>query len=233
MTGKERWRTYTTDEPILQGINSAGAIIYGPSGAPIWSSPTVDTKRGLLYVGTGENYTHPTTFTSDSIIALSLETGVIEWINQVTVDDAWNGGCGNEDPVNCPENHGPDYDFGAPPMLTTLASGKEIILAGQKSGMVYAMDPDNNGKLIWEHQVGRGGIMGGIHWGMATDGDLVYVPISDMFVYEQDAHKPAQSGLHALNVSSGELVWSTFPDNICGDAEWDCSPGISAANYTR
>jgi polyvinyl alcohol dehydrogenase (cytochrome) len=229
MTGKERWRTYTTDEPILQGINSAGAIIYGPSGAPIWSSPTVDTKRGLLYVGTGENYTHPTTFTSDSIIALSLETGVIEWINQVTVDDAWNGGCGNEDPVNCPENHGPDYDFGAPPMLTTLASGKEIILAGQKSGMVYAMDPDNNGKLIWEHQVGRGGIMGGIHWGMATDGDLVYVPISDMFVYEQDAHKPAQSGLHALNVSSGELVWSTFPDNICGDAEWDCSPGISAA----
>lgn len=229
MTGEERWRTYTTDEPIPQGINSAGAIIFGPSGAPIWSSPTIDTKRGLIYVGTGENYTHPATFTSDSIIALSMETGAIEWINQVTVNDAWNGGCGNEDPVNCPENHGPDYDFGAPPMLTTLASGKEIILAGQKSGKVYAMDPDNSGKTIWEYQVGRGGIMGGVHWGMTTDGHRVYVPISDMLVYDQDAHKPAKPGLHALDAESGELLWSTFPEDICGDAEWDCSPGISAA----
>ena len=229
MTGKVRWQFYTVDEPVPQGINSAGAIMYGPSGAPVWSSPTIDEKRGLLYVGTGENYTRPSSFTSDSIIALSLEDGAIEWINQVTVDDVWNGGCNKPDPANCPENHGPDYDFGAPPMLTTLASGKQIILAGQKSGRVYAMDPDNNGKLIWEHQVGRGGIMGGVHWGMATDGHLVYVPISDMFAYEQDAHKPAKSGLHALDVASGKLVWSTFPENICGNAEWDCSPGISAA----
>lgn len=228
-TGEERWRTYMADEPIPQGVNSAGAIKYGPSGAPIWSSPTVDEKRGLLYIGTGENYTRPTTLTSDSIMALSLENGAIEWINQVTMDDAWNGGCGNEDPVNCPEDHGPDYDFGAPPMLTTMANGKDIILAGQKSGKVYAMDPDNHGKVIWERRVGRGGIMGGIHWGMTTDGDLLYVPISDISVYPEDAHKPARSGMHALDVVTGEFIWYSPVENICGDAVWNCGPGLSAA----
>ena len=229
MTGKVRWQTYTVDEPVPQGINSAGAIMYGPSGAPVWNSPTIDEKRGLLYLGTGENYTRPSTSTSDSIIALSLDDGSIQWINQVTVDDVWNGGCNKPDPANCPENHGPDYDFGAPPMLTTLASGKQIILAGQKSGRVYAMDPDNHGEMLWERQVGRGGIMGGVHWGMTTDGELVYVPISDVSVYPEDAHKPARSGLHALKVSSGESVWSTPVENICGDATWNCSPGLSAA----
>lgn len=229
MTGKKRWRTYTTTEPVPQGFNSAGAVKYGPSGAPIWSSPTVDEKRGLLYVGTGENYTRPTTLTSDSIIAFSLENGAIEWINQVTMDDAWNGGCGNEDPVNCPEDHGPDFDFGAPPMLTTMANGKDIILAGQKSGKVYAMDPDNHGKMIWERQVGRGGIMGGVHWGMTTDGDLIYVPISDILAHPEDVDKPARSGMHALDVATGEPAWSTPVENICGDVVWNCAPGLSAA----
>ena len=229
MTGQVRWRAYTVDEPIPQGENSAGATRFGPSGAPVWSSPTIDEKRGLLYIGTGENYTRPSTLTSDAIIALSLDTGEFEWINQVTLDDVWNGGCNKPDPANCPEDPGPDYDFGAPPILTTLASGKQIILAGQKSGRVYAMDPDNDGELLWERQVGRGGIMGGVHWGMATDGDLVYVPISDVSVYPQDAHKPAKSGMHALEVESGEPIWSTSVENICGDAEWNCSPGLSAA----
>ena len=229
MTGMVRWQTHRVDEPIPLGENSAGATKFGPSGAPVWSSPTIDEKRGLLYFGTGENYTRPSTLTSDSIIAISMEDGSIEWVNQVTEDDVWNGGCNKPDPANCPENHGPDYDFGAPPILTTLDSGKDIILAGQKSGRVFAMDPDNDGETIWERQVGRGGIMGGVHWGMTTDGQSVYVPISDVSVYPKYAHKPARSGLHALDIASGEPVWSELVESICSDANWNCSPGLSAA----
>ncbi len=229
LTGDVRWQSFMMDEPVARGTNSVGATRFGPSGAPIWSSPTVDEKRGVLYVGTGENYSRPTTPTSDAIVALALEDGAIQWVNQVTPDDAWNGACGRPDAANCPENRGPDYDFGAPPILTTLLNGKQIILAGQKSGRAFAMDPDDGGKLVWRQQVGRGGIMGGIHWGMATDGSTVFVPVSDISVYQRDAHKPARSGLHAISAETGQPIWSTLTKDVCGDAKWRCSPGISAA----
>jgi len=228
-TGATLWQTFTTEKPEPQGENSAGAKRYGPSGAPIWSSPTIDSSRGALYVGTGENYTNPTSGTSDAIIAMSLETGAIQWVSQVTAGDAWNGSCGRADNANCPENPGPDFDFGAPPILTVAANGKELILAGQKSGRVYAFDPDNGGKMLWQKQVGRGGIMGGVHWGMATDRKRLYVPVSDVSAYKRDAHKAAKSGLHAVDILTGDPLWSTLTENICGDLKWNCSPGLSAA----
>ena len=229
LTGEIIWQTYTTDMPVEQGRNSEGVTRFGPSGAPVWSSPTIDAKRERLYVGTGENYSHPTTQTSDAIIALSLATGAIEWISQVTPDDAWNGACGRVDKPNCPDNKGPDFDIGAPPVLTRGPSGKDIILAGQKSGRAFAFDPDDKGRMLWQRQVGRGGIMGGIHWGMATDRKRLYVPVSDISVYDRDAHKPARSGLHALDMETGNPIWSTLTENICGDAKWRCSPGIASA----
>jgi len=228
-TGKTIWQTFTTEKPELQGLNTVGAKRYGPSGAPIWSSPTIDTKRGFLYVGTGENYSRPTSDTSDAIMAMSLETGEIQWINQVTLDDAWNGSCGRKKGANCPENPGPDFDFGAPPILTVGKDGKDIILAGQKSGRVYAFDPENGGKMLWQKQVGRGGIMGGVHWGMATDRERLYVPISDVSAYKRDAHKPAKSGLHAVDIITGDPLWSTLTDDNCSDEKWNCSPALSAA----
>lgn len=229
ITGETQWHTFMTAIPQPTGINSAGAQQFGPSGAPIWSSPTIDEKRNLLYVGTGENYSRPTTQTSDAIVAMSLENGEIIWVNQATPNDAWNGSCGRPNDANCPQDHGPDYDFGAPPILTTLPDGSDVILAGQKSGRVYAMDPDQKGKLLWQRQVGRGGIMGGIHWGMATGGETLFVPVSDLSVYPRDAHKPAQSGLHAVRTDNGEPIWSTVIENKCGGVQWRCSPGLSAA----
>ncbi len=228
MTGETIWQTYTGSKPVPQGKNSAGVIRYGPSGAPIWSTPTVDVKRGRIYFGTGENYTHPTSDTSDAIIALSMTSGAVAWVNQVTPNDAWNGACGLTK-VNCPENFGPDFDFGAPPILTVGPSGKDIILAGQKSGRVYAFDPDDGGKLLWQNQVGRGGIMGGVHWGMASDRERVYVGISDTSVYQRDAHKPAKSGMHALDIYTGKTLWSELTEANCDGEKWKCSAGISAA----
>jgi polyvinyl alcohol dehydrogenase (cytochrome) len=227
-TGANVWKTYTiAEEPKVQGTNRAGANRFGPSGAPVWSTPTIDPKRGRLYIGTGENYSHPATVTSDAIMALDLASGRIVWTFQATANDVWNAACPSG--PNCPVNTGPDYDFGAAPILVELPDDRAIVLAGQKSGDVYGLDPDKGGAVLWKAKPGRGGIMGGVHWGMATDGKTLFVPISDLSVYPQDAHLPAQSGMHALDIATGGILWSTVLPDVCKDTKWRCSPGVSAA----
>ncbi len=226
-TGDEIWKTYIVPPALKQGLSRTGTQLYGPSGAPIWSSPAIDAARGLLYVGTGENYTRPTSDHSDAILALSLEDGALAWSFQALAGDAWNAACA--DGANCPADTGPDYDFGASPVVTTTADGRGLVIGGQKSGWVYALDPDRGGELVWKRRVGRGGIMGGVHWGMALQGETLFVPISDRSVYPDDAHLPAQSGMHALDVDTGGPSWSHILEDQCGDVAWVCSPGISAA----
>lgn len=232
VSGKQVWKRHTIpDTPREQGKTKNGVPIYAPSGAPVWSSPTIDQKRRLLYVGTGENYTRPTSKTSDAILALSMDTGEIIWSQQALTRDAWNAACVIPGAPNCPPDHGPDFDFGAPPMLVSDEHGKDWIFAGQKSGMVYALDPDQHGAFSWERRVGRGGIMGGVHWGMAADGQRLYVPINDQSVWPADKNKPPQWGLHALKIPGGIPLWSTIEEDRCGEEtlEWACAPGISAA----
>ena len=125
-TGVTVWKTYTIAEaPKVQGTNRAGANQFGPSGAPVWSTPTIDPKRGRLYIGTGENYSHPATATSDAIMALDLASGRILWTFQATANDVWNAACPSG--PNCPVNTGPDYDFGAAPILVELPGGRAIV----------------------------------------------------------------------------------------------------------
>lgn len=227
-TGKTIWKTYTIENaPAARGQNRDGATMFGPSGAPVWSSPTIDAARRRLYVGSGENYSHPATDKSDAVIALDMATGRIVWSYQALAEDVWNAACA--DGSNCPVKTGPDYDFGAPPLLAKLKDGRSLVLAGQKSGYVYALDPDKGGALVWKAKPGRGGIMGGVHWGMTADSSVLYAPVSDLSVYPKDAHLPAQSGLHALDIATGATVWSKVLPDLCGAATWRCSPGLSAA----
>jgi len=225
------WRSYSIDKiPSQQGSNAKGLPIMGPSGAPIWTAVTIDTARGCLYIGTGENYTRPATNTSDAIIAFDLATGNKRWIRQTMPKDVWNAACVTlTSRANCPEDFGPDADFGAPPILVNY-NGKDIILAGQKSGHVYALDPDDDGRILWTQLVGRGGFMGGIHWGMATDGEVLYVPINDRGLYDLNKDKPKSPGLHAVDISDGSILWSTIEKDRCGTFELrGCGPGLSAA----
>ncbi|MEE4213316.1 MAG: PQQ-binding-like beta-propeller repeat protein, partial [Parvularcula sp.] len=67
--GEQKWRWYSVDKPEVVGKTQVGVDIFAPSGAPVWSTPAVDAKRGLLYVGTGENYPSPANGTSDAIVA--------------------------------------------------------------------------------------------------------------------------------------------------------------------
>ena len=231
LDGSLAWKTYTiAEEPKEQGKNSKGTSIMGPSGAPIWTGVTIDTLRRVLYIGTGENYTHPVTLTSDAIMAFSLDNGAIKWVQQTMTGDAWNGACVTLfSRANCPENNGPDADYGAPPILVN-SNGKDLLLAGQKSGKVTAMDPDNNGAIIWQKQVGRGGTMGGVHWGMATDGKTLFIPINDRGLYDINKDIPKAPGMHTLAIADGKRGWATIEEDRCpGFTLRGCGPGISAA----
>jgi len=229
-TGEQRWKTYTIDEPaVVQSQNSVGTNMRGPSGAVIWNSPAIDVRRNQLTIGTGENMSSPATLTSDAIIAMDLSTGAIKWSFQATPNDVWNVACDSPTPQSCPPEGGPDFDFGAATLLVSLSNGQDLVIGGQKSGLVHALDPDT-GELIWQTRVGRGGIQGGIHFGMAAEGDRLYVPISDMLdgrTYED----PRRPGLHALDLKTGAPLWYSPSPDVCGERDF-CDPGISQAVTT-
>jgi polyvinyl alcohol dehydrogenase (cytochrome) len=223
-TGAIVWKTYmVADEPTPRGKSTAGVTLWGPSGSGIWSAPTIDARRRLLYVGTGNTYSGPPQPSSDAVVALDLTTGSIKWTRQVTPNDIYVSGCrpGASNP-NCPDLIGPDHDFGSPPMLTTLPDGKDIIVIGQKSGVGFALDPDRQGAVMWQYPAGQGGALGGIEWGSALDAENAYFAVSDMT-------RPQPGGLHAVRLATGERAWFAPPPALkCGPGR-GCSAAQSAA----
>jgi polyvinyl alcohol dehydrogenase (cytochrome) len=228
-TGKQVWKTRLL-EPKPTRKNASGTQMYGPAGAAVWSQPTIDAKRGQLYVATGDSYTEVDAPTSDAIVALDLKTGRIKWTNQVTKGDNFLIGCGaTRRGVNCPLGEtGPDVDFGASPILQTLANGRQVVLSGQKSAVVYGMDPDT-GRLLWQHKVGAGSALGGIEWGMASDGRAVYASNSDAAAPRQAAagREAGNPGLTAIDVATGKRLWQvpaprvpcSWPSPRCNNAQ--------------
>ena len=228
-SGSVLWKTYTIPDPAKPTrTNKVGTQLYGPSGAAVWSSPTIDAKGGLVYVSTGDSYSDPTAATSDAVLGLDLQTGAVRWSQQITKNDAWNLACiGAADRANCPEANGPDFDFGSPPMLVALPGGTRLLVVGQKSGLVHALDPDNGGRIVWSTRVGKGGVLGGVEWGTATDGTQVYAGVSDVAFKEGGALDPSEGGgLVALGVTDGRIVWKAAAPG-CGERA-KCSPAQSA-----
>jgi polyvinyl alcohol dehydrogenase (cytochrome) len=170
---------------------------------------------------------------SDAFVAMNLDTGKILWFRQMTPNDAYTSACRLPDKTNCPSSNGPDFDFGASPILVTLATGRRLLVAGQKSGIVHALDPDRDGAIVWQTRVGQGGTMGGVQWGSAADQSNVYVALSDigrvMLTYSQftDADAKRGGGMFALKLETGERLWYTPPLG-CGTRP-RCSPAQSAA----
>ena len=236
-TGKLNWKSYVIEaEPKPTSRNAVGVVQYGPSGAGLWSAPTFDVKRQRIYIGSGENYSSPADKNSDAVLAIDIKSGKHVWVKQVLPFDAWNASCARLMPgLNCPKENGQDYDIGSTVMLVTRKSdGKEIILAGAKSGMAYAMDPDNNGEILWQTTAGRGGLVGGIHWGMAADEEYLYAPVADTDVsFVRVVPGQPRPGLSKIRLGDGGVVWHTSTLENCNDADGhpkkNCRPGLSAA----
>jgi polyvinyl alcohol dehydrogenase (cytochrome) len=238
-TGQTVWKSYTIQQtPHLYGKTKDGTALYGPAGASIWSSPTIDTARARLYAGTSNSYTGVPTTASDAITAFSLKDGKILWSTQVTAADNFLVGCYQVKPPvcafgvcngpgegECPKVVGPDHDFGASPILRTLPNGHRILLAGQKSAAVYGLDPDQNGKLLWKQKVGVGGPAGGIEWGMAADQSAVFAPVSDIYV----APPASAGGLTALDIGTGKSLWHTTVPPACDWGQQNCWGSLSQA----
>ncbi|MCU1335715.1 MAG: PQQ-dependent polyvinyl-alcohol dehydrogenase [Bryobacterales bacterium] len=222
VTGKRIWQAYTiVDTPKVTGQNAKGVKTWGPSGAVPWSSPTLDLQKRVLYIGTGVNYSNPPTDTSDAIVAVDMDSGRLLWSRQFTDSDTYNFACGAEDKTNCPKYPFIDADFGHSPILRSLG-GRRILVAGDKGGMVYGIDPDQQGKILWKQKIASGGVNGGFMWGGASDEQgVAYLGISDF-----TAGKPEiGGGLVALQLATGERLWMTpAPKPACLAV-----PGCSAA----
>jgi len=230
-TGEKRWFLPTIpDAPKRTGSHWLFVSKYGPSGAAVWGAPSYDAARNRIYFGTGQNYSHPTTDTSDAIFAVDAASGDVQWHRQFTANDAYTAACNNIElnHPNCPKPTGPDVDFGAPTLLVHAPSGRQLLIAGQKSAEVHAMDPDT-GEVIWSRRVGRGGIIGGVHWGLAANESLglLFVPISDKALEGFPSPGDPAPGLYALDIETGEQRWAYSRASRCDETE--CVFGLSAA----
>ena len=217
-TGDLGWKTYLIDTPAEpKGVSSNGTPSFGPAGVAVWNSPSIDVKRQVLYIGTGNSYTSPNASRSDSVVALKLASGEIVWSRQVTPNDMWNGSCPEttKDHTNCAKLDAPDFDFAAPPILISNAKS-DLLIASQKSGLIYALDPDHEGKTVWEKRVSPGGTSGGIMFGSAVDDTHIYAGLSDAQRVNNVTDPNSGGGLVALSRDTGELQWKT-PHPGCGD----------------
>ncbi len=198
--GKTIWKTYPVlDAPKPTTKNSNGVQQYGPNGGAVWNAPTIDPKNHALYIGTGDSYTKPVSPNTDAIMALDLKTGKVMWSVQDTPNDAWLSGCGGEiKSENClgPEEIGPDYDFGASPILVNLSGGHRMLVAGQKSGMVWGHDPDKEGTVAWKAQLVQKLALGMITFGGAADDQNAYFGLRT-------------GGVAAVNINTGDKKWFT------------------------
>lgn len=226
--GKPVWTTRTIAEaPKKRGKNSAGAQLWGPSGAAVWSAPTLDPAHNTLFITTGDSYSDPPAAESDAVMALAMDTGKVRWLHQTLAGDAYTIACADPSPqsqVACPKAHGPDLDFGSSPVLATSPKGQRMLLAGQKSGVLYAFNPDT-GQTLWQIKVGEGGIVGGIEWGFAVDAEKAYVALSN--AWEKAANKAG--GISAVNLNDGSLAWNIGPTQGTCEGIERCNSGQLAA----
>lgn len=234
-TGKRLWQTFTVDEAASAAhLTKGGAKSMGPSGVGIWSSPTIDSEKGIVYVATGDNYSDPPSDKSDAVVALSMETGKILWSKQFRAGDAWNMACMDSQNKNCPDGNGRDFDFGSSAILVKLPNGRRALVMSQKSSTIYGIDPDEQGKLLWRSQVGKGGVLGGVEWGPASDTQRLYVALSDEAFLPSGKPDGSLSldpekggGLFALRLDNGERLWMSAPPPC--DTRRPCSPAQPGA----
>jgi len=217
-TGAVLWKTYTVDESSPRAPSQKGTPAFGPAGGGISSTPTVDSKRRLVYVATGNSYADPVQLTTDAVLALDVNTGEVKWSQQLTAAEAPAPDCqpGKDDKTPCPKTPPVDFALSAPPALVSV-NDRDLLVLPQQSGMLWALDPEKSGAVVWQYRIGQGGSLGS-QWGVAVENDHVYLGVADL-------ETPTPGGMHAVNLADGKLLWDQpAPTKLCG-IEPGCSAG--------
>jgi polyvinyl alcohol dehydrogenase (cytochrome) len=219
VTGRVIWKSFSiASEPKPRAINSMGVQLFGPAGGGIWGAPTIDARRGVLYVGTGNGFSEPLQRTTNAILAFELSTGRLRWSHQTIANDIWLWQCPAETAPNqnCPPTQGPDFDFGTSPLIARTPGGRELLVVPQKSGVLYAFDPDRDGAIVWQYRFGDGSALGG-QWGAAADERHAYVGVGGSL-------SASPGGVHAVDLETGRRVWYSPPQpRLCrGGADDRC-----------
>ena len=192
LTGRVLWKTYMAPEEPKPS-----------AGAAITAAPTIDAKRNLLYVGTGGALTSVAQKHTDAVLALDLTDGQVRWARQFARHEATGAA-----------------DFASSPILRTLADGRQVVLAGQKSGIVYALDPDHGGELLWQTKALEGGVPRGIEWGPAADHRSLYVALSGLAAEPENT----SGAIEAIDMKNGVRRWYTAsPTPACAWGPEACS----------
>jgi polyvinyl alcohol dehydrogenase (cytochrome) len=203
-SGRLLWKTYAIpEEPRPLAKRAADAQQWGPAGAAITTAPTVDAKRNLLYVGTGGSLTSIDQRLSDAVLAVDMTDGALRWAKQFARHEAVGAAA-----------------FMSSPILRTLADGRQLVLAAQKSGIVYAVDPDHGGEVVWQSKAGEGAALRGIEWGPAADHRSLYVALSGQAAEPENA----SGALEAIDMKTGIRRWYTAaPTPACSWGAQACS----------
>ncbi len=223
-SGRQLWRAYTVRTPAHELKTASGQVLSGPAGGAVFSAPTIDPKHGRIYIGTGDSYTNVVSDSTNAVLALNLDDGARVWTHQVAKNDAWILLCNGQATGNCPSPLGPDFDFSSSPMLITHGD-RQVLVAGAKSGIVYGLDPQAGGHLLWQRVLARGTPNGAILWASANDGERAYIATSE---YDPQAKK-GPGALVAIDPASGAVRWRTpTPDDPCAWGTENCSHALLA-----
>jgi polyvinyl alcohol dehydrogenase (cytochrome) len=186
----------------------------------------LDSRKHMLYAGTGNSYAEAPVPTANAIVGIDIATGARRWVNQVQTRDNWTTGCWRPRNENCPPADGPDNDFASATILRELESGRRIVIAAQKTGHMYAVDPDRDGQLVWRAEPAHDDVpasqadnsLSGILYGMAADDRHVY------------AARTGNGGVTAFKLETGEEVWRTPSPNVgCAWGKLGCTNAQATA----
>ncbi len=226
-TGKLLWKRYTIAErPHPTHQNSRGVQQWAPAGAPVWNTPTVDTRRRVIYVGTGDASTYPAPPTTDAVLALEMDTGKVRWTHQIYKDDSFIVGCEDEQRTeNCPKTVGPDWDIPMSVMLGNLAGGKSLLVFATKPGDVFALDADRQGEQVWRTNPENDSVArtAGSPNGIGQRGPVWGGALDDGYAY----FGSSAGGVGAVRVADGQRAWFTRL-NSAGDRKITHTAAVTA-----
>jgi polyvinyl alcohol dehydrogenase (cytochrome) len=214
-TGRIAWKTYLVGEEPRPTPSANGVQQFGPAGIAVAGAPTLDGARGLVYVATGDSFNPALQPMADAVVALDLSDGQVRWSKQLQPPAAEGSAADST------------REFTASPILRPLAGGRQLLLAGQRSGLVYGLDPERSGEVLWQLSGAESKNSGGIESGMAADHHSVYVAISGL------SAEPANStgSLVAIDMKTGAKRWQTAASAVA--CSWSgavtCSHGQAQA----